>query len=76
MAWTNPDPCPFCGHEDPVVVIDGKDIFVECHRCRARGPVGFSPQQAMRRWRNCPGGLSQTGKDTGVGSGYETQEAE
>ncbi|RJP50897.1 MAG: hypothetical protein C4586_05120 [Anaerolineaceae bacterium] len=39
-------PCPFCGSKMILVV----DFSIHCHCCNAKGPSGYSVEQAIILW--------------------------
>lgn len=39
-------PCPFCGSKMILVV----DFSIHCHHCGAKGPSGYSVEQAIILW--------------------------
>lgn len=41
-------PCPFCGSDEPELVIDSND-YVFCWKCETKGPSGTS-EYAIRKW--------------------------
>jgi hypothetical protein len=49
-------PCPFGCDAQPVVASKGAAIYVECTRCKARGPVHYVSAVAEERWNKRPGG--------------------
>lgn len=46
------DACPFCGDPDPHVDECDEGVFsVICQTCMAAGPVGYTQDEALAKWR-------------------------
>ena len=42
--------CPFCGHDEISMIIEGENHIVTCDECFARGPVSDSESDAEVGW--------------------------
>ena len=42
--------CPFCKKYDTTIEIEGRDRFVFCPFCHARGPTDGDEQGAVEAW--------------------------
>lgn len=35
------DKCPFCGYGRPELTVDDNDVYIQCPKCKAKGPSDY-----------------------------------
>ena len=41
MTYPKLDKCPFCGYGRPDLIVDDDYIYVQCPKCKAKGPCDY-----------------------------------
>lgn len=56
MATDHANPCPFCGRDDKLEVLNESFCNIPCYavmctKCVAKGPTGRTAKEAIELWR-------------------------